>query len=88
MGAGPRLLGLMSTTSTRPALVVAGSLAALIVASSIGENLGIPDRSCPVCPIPFTGTVTAQLVRTDSGACWSSTFSAYKNRAGKITAKQ
>ena len=54
----------------------------------IGENLGIPDRSCPECPIPYTGTVTAQLVNSDSGACWSSTFGVYRNRAGKLTAKQ
>jgi cysteine-rich repeat protein len=54
-----------------------------------GENLGVPDRQCPECGIPYTGTVTAQLVNTETGACWSSTFptTRYKNRKGKLTGK-
>jgi cysteine-rich repeat protein len=55
----------------------------------IGETLHIPDRSCPHCPIPYAGNVTAQLVNTETGACWSSTFTpaSYKNANGKLSAK-
>jgi cysteine-rich repeat protein len=55
--------------------------------SGLGENLAIPDRSCPECPIPYTGTMTAQLVNTESGTCWSSSFPSYKNRSGRLTGK-
>jgi cysteine-rich repeat protein len=55
-----------------------------------GENLRIPDRNCPECGIPYTGTVTAQLVNTETGACWSSSFppTSYTNRKGKLAGKQ
>jgi len=92
----------MSTTSTRPALVVAGSLAALIVASSIAAAETYLPAHTFTNPAPaFTTYGAAAALAGDEALVGApadssgsqvgqvhATFSAYTNRAGKITAKQ
>ncbi len=73
---------------TRKLRLRSSSMKGKIQLDGLGETLGIPDRSCPDCPLPYFGTVTAQLVDSATGACWTSTFptGTYSNAKGTLKA--
>jgi len=60
-----------------------------IVIKGEGIDLGIPENGC-ICPLPISGTITAQLRNTATGTCWGAAYSpprGYRNGIDKFMGK-